>query len=103
MSLSLSLAFDPLSLLTVRPRRSHRTRSGDTTTLAWCVDSSSSLYPSLDEPDEADSPLRRTQVHALLHESAKQGKLTSQIDEAKVKMKQRVADKRAKGEAMEED
>ncbi|GAA5921932.1 hypothetical protein JCM3775_003424 [Rhodotorula graminis] len=56
---------------------------------------------------EVENTLRRHNyiglVHALLHESAKQGKLTSQMAEAKEKMKQRVADKRAKGEAMDED
>lgn len=43
-------------------------------------------------------------MHALLTELAKQGKLAPQIAEAKEKMKQRIAERRAKGEeVMEED
>lgn len=43
------------------------------------------------------------QVHGLLVELAKQGKLSPQIEAAKQKMKERIAEKRAKGEMMDED
>ncbi|GAA6000734.1 ubiquitin carboxyl-terminal hydrolase [Rhodotorula paludigena] len=57
---------------------------------------------------ETENTLRRHNyiglVHALLTELAKQGKLAPQIAEAKEKMKQRIAERRAKGEeVMEED
>ncbi|BGP42169.1 hypothetical protein JCM10449v2_006174 [Rhodotorula kratochvilovae] len=56
---------------------------------------------------EVENTLRRHNyiglVHALLHESAKQGQLAPQIAAAKEKMKERVAEKKRRGEAMEED
>ncbi|KAJ8293052.1 Ubiquitin carboxyl-terminal hydrolase isozyme L5 [Rhodotorula toruloides] len=56
---------------------------------------------------EVENTLRRHNyiglVHALLVESAKQDKLKPQIDEAKQKMKQKIEEKRRKGEMMDED
>lgn len=43
------------------------------------------------------------QIHGLLVELAKQDKLAPQIEAAKQKMKDRIAEKRAKGEMMDED
>lgn len=42
-------------------------------------------------------------VHALLVEAAKQDKLKPQIEDAKQKMKQKIEEKRRKGEMMDED
>ena len=42
----------------------------------------------------------RPQIHGLLVELAKQDKLAPQVEAAKQKMKDRIADKRAKGETM---
>ncbi|GAA5863671.1 hypothetical protein JCM3774_001209 [Rhodotorula dairenensis] len=56
---------------------------------------------------ETENMLRRHNyiglIHGLLVELAKQGKLSPQIEAAKQKMKERVAEKRAKGEMMDED
>ncbi|BGP26553.1 ubiquitin carboxyl-terminal hydrolase L5 [Rhodotorula toruloides] len=56
---------------------------------------------------EVENALRRHNyiglVHALLVESAKQDKLRPQIEEAKQKMKQKIEEKRRKGEMMDED
>ncbi|GAA5908154.1 hypothetical protein JCM5296_000519 [Sporobolomyces johnsonii] len=56
---------------------------------------------------EVENSLRRHNyiglVHALLVELAKQDKLAPQIADAKEKMQKRLAERRAKGEAMDED
>ncbi|MEI4867098.1 hypothetical protein, partial [Klebsiella pneumoniae] len=56
---------------------------------------------------ETENALRRHNyiglIHGLLVELAKQDKLAPQIEAAKQKMKDRIAEKRAKGEMMDED
>lgn len=48
-------------------------------------------------------PKRASQIHAMLVELAKQDRLGAQIEAAKSKMKERVAERKAKGEVMMED
>lgn len=78
----------------------------------WEVEVSSAYRPTTRVdlsliPPVLQNTLRRHNyiglVHALLVESAKQDTLKPQIEEAKQKMKQKIEEKRRKGEMMDED